>query len=164
MSPPSTRVLSEPVRAYRIGDPKGIFPIYSARGSVRTEGRWHEKGQEVIYASRYYSTAMLEKLAHYNSILPSNQHYIEIDMPVGISYETVTAQVLPGWIDKKKARAYGSRWYQEQRSAVLIMPSYVAQIEENVLINCAHSEFARIRVGLEYPVFWDGRLFAKPQS
>jgi len=58
----AVRTLPEPMRVFRIGDPKGKYPIYSGEGAAVTEGRWHNKGQEVIYASANYSTAMLEKL------------------------------------------------------------------------------------------------------
>ncbi len=159
MSQPRPRTLREPLRAYRIGDPRGYHPIYSGEGAARTEGRWHDRGQEVIYASRYYGTALLEKLAHFNGILPANQHYIEIELPAGISYETITKDSLPGWLDIAKARAAGARWYGEARSAILIVPSFVSRLEENVIINCRHPEAGRIRPGLEYPVPWDARLF-----
>lgn len=155
----SVRTLAEAMRVYRIGDPNGIYPIYSGEGAARFEGRWHERGQEVIYTSRHYSTALLEKLAHFNGVLPSNQHYIEIEIRKGVSYEIVTKDSLPGWLEMDKARAAGSSWYRERRSAILIVPSYVARIEENVIINCTHPDAARIRPGLEHPVTWDMRLF-----
>ena len=127
------------MRVYRIGDPRGAFPIYSGEGAARIEGRWHERGQEVIYTSRHYSTALLEKLAHFNGVLPSNQHYIEIEILKGVSYEIVTKDSLPGWLEMAKARAAGSKWYREKRSAILIVPSFVARIEENIIINCGAS-------------------------
>lgn len=154
----SPRTLHEPMRAYRIGDPRGVYPIYSGEGAARQEGRWHVKGQEVIYASSNYSTAMLEKLAHFNGILPDGQHFIEITCPTGTSYEVVTADVLPKWIDAAEARAFGSRWIADKRSAILIVPSYVARVETNVLINPAHVDAKAIKRGLETPVWWDKRL------
>jgi RES domain-containing protein len=158
-SPRKARALAEPLRCYRIGDPRGLYPIYSGEGARRTEGRWHAKGQEVIYASRYYGTALLEKLAHFNGVLPAGQHYIEIEIPAGVSYETITKDSLPGWTDTAVARGAGARWVAEARSAILLVPSYVSRLEENVIINCRHAEAARIRPGLEYPVPWDDRLF-----
>ena len=58
------RTLSETMRAYRIGDPAGLFPVWSTEGAKRVSGRWHEAGADVIYVSENYSTAMLEKLVH----------------------------------------------------------------------------------------------------
>lgn len=156
----TVRTLPEPMRAFRIGDPKGRYPIYSGEGAALQEGRWHARGQEVIYASSTYSTAMLEKLAHFNGILPSGQHFIEITIPAGTSYEVVTADILPGWIDLDRARAFGSRWISEKRSAILVVPSYVARVDTNVLINPAHADAKTIKRGLETPVWWDARLLA----
>jgi RES domain-containing protein len=159
----AVRTLPEPMRAYRIGDPKGRYPIFSGEGAAVTEGRWHDRGQEVIYASAHYSTAMLEKLAHYNGVLPPDQHFIEIDIPAGISYEMVTKDILPGWdlLDSPHSRAHGSNWLDERRSAILIVPSYVAREEQNVLINPRHPEFVKIRPPLEKPVWWDKRLLQR---
>lgn len=147
------------MRLYRIGDPEGLYPIYSAEGARRVEGRWHERGQEVIYTSSNYSTAMLEKLAHFNGILPAGQHFIEITVPAGVTYEVVTKDSAPGWIDPAQARAIGSRWYLEGRSCLLIVPSFVARMETNVIINARHPDAPTTRLGLEQPVVWDQRLF-----
>lgn len=153
------RTLREPMRVYRIGDPNGRYPIYSGEGATLAEGRWHERGQEVIYTSASYSTAMLEKLAHFNGILPANQHFLEIEIPQGTSYEVVTKDSLPGWIDPSMARPFGAAWVRQRRTAILIVPSFVAREEENVLINPAHADARAIRPKLEKPVFWDDRLF-----
>lgn len=159
----SVRTLPQPLRAFRIGDPEGAYPIYSGEGAAKTEGRWHSKGQEVIYASIHYSTALLEKLAHYNGILPPNQHFIEIDMPAGTSYEVVTKDSLPEWhlSVSPQARTHGSKWLKENRTAILLVPSYVAREEENVLINPHHRGAAKITHSLEKPVCWDLRLFER---
>ena len=149
------------MRVYRIGDPAGQFPVWSAEGTRRTSGRWHEAGAEVIYASENYSTAMLETLAHWNGALPPNQHFIEITIPKAVSYEVVTADVVPGWFTQsaQAARRYGRRWYTDNRSAILIVPSVVARMERNIVINRRHPEFEDLAVGLETPVWWDQRLF-----
>jgi RES domain-containing protein len=72
---------------YRIGDPRGEFPIYDSRGSALFPGRWNDPKTPVIYAGEHYSTAMLEKLARGEGHLPPNQHYIAITIPKGTSYE-----------------------------------------------------------------------------
>ncbi len=150
-----------PLTAYRIGDPKGTYPIFSAEGSRRNAARWHKRGQRMIYSSEHYSTAMLEKLVHYSGKLPPNQHFIEITIPVGVSYEEVSTHTIPGWYKRnmRNARTFGAKWYDEARSAILIVPSVVARMENNILINSEHSDFAMITYGREVPVPWDARLF-----
>lgn len=155
------RALREAWTAYRIGDPQGAWPIWDAGGAGRVSGRWHEAGAEVIYASRNYSTAMLEKLVHHNGILPGNQHFLEITIPAGVSYEVVNPDALDGWFREggNVARQYGMEWYQEGRSALLIVPSVVARMEKNIVFNVRHADFARVDPGLEAPIWWDQRLF-----
>ena len=161
-------VLTEPIRAYRIGDPDGLFPVWSAEGAKQVQGRWHAAGQGVIYASEHYSTALLEKLAQCNGVLPPNQHFVEATIPQGVSYEVVSQDSLPGWSDSSgaSARDFGNQWYRGLRSAILIVPSVVARLEQNIVINATHPEFERrrITVGLETPVWWDQRLFVNPAS
>jgi RES domain-containing protein len=156
------RRLERQVRAYRIGDPSGRFPVYSGKGAALVEGRWHSIGQEVIYASEHYSTAMLEKLVQTNGVLPPNQHFVEIEIPAGVAYEVVTKDTVENWssFDGRNARDFGSRWLTETRSALLIVPSCVAREENNVLINPRHPDAQQIRCGLEKPVWWDERLFS----
>ena len=147
------------MRALRIGDHKGAYPLYSGEGAAKVEGRWHERGQDVIYCCKHYSTALLEKLAHWNGHLPPNQHYIEITIPAGTSYEVVTKDTLPGWVDASVARAFGSKWFEQRRSCILVVPSFVARLEANVLVNPNHADARAITRGLETPVPWDARLF-----
>ena len=146
---------------YRIGDPDGAFAIFDAEGSRQAPGRWNGPDTPVIYASEHYSTAMLEKLVHGNGRLPPNQHFVEIAIPSGLSYEVVTKDSLPGWQneDQRISRSFGERWVRERRSVVLLTPSFVARLETNVVINPGHREFKKIRAGLHIPVWWDARLF-----
>jgi RES domain-containing protein len=44
---------------------------------------------------------------------------------------------------------------------ILIVPSVVARIESNILINPEHPEFPKIETSLHQPVWWDKRLFAR---
>lgn len=158
----SHRKLPEALTAYRIGDPAGEYPVFSVEGARRVQGRWHQVGDRVIYASLHYSTAMLEKLVHWNGALPPNQHFIEIVIPAGLSYEMVTPDSLPDWYKHsgEAARRFARGWYDEARSVVLLVPSGVARIEQNVIVNADHAEFSAIKPGLEAPVWWDERLFA----
>jgi len=145
---------------YRIGDPNGEFPIYDGRGAVLFPGRWNAGDRPVIYASEHYSTAMLEKLVHGNGHLPPHQHFITIAIPRGTSYEVVSKDRLPGWdtLEPSVSRDFGEQWLREGRSAVLLVPSFVARLESNVLINPSHADTAAIETSRAEPVWWDERL------
>ncbi len=153
--------LDRVLTCYRIGDPAGAYPIFDATGSKLYPGRWNTSASPIIYTSEHYSTAMLEKLVNGGGVLPPNQHFIEITLPNGMSYELLNPAHLPGWdsIDGAVSRAYGERWQQTLRSALLIVPSVVARLDANILINPAHPEFPTIKHSLHQPLWWDARLF-----
>lgn len=154
--------LDRTLTAYRIGDPDGLYPIFDATGSTIAPGRWNTPGSPVIYTSEHYSTALLEKLVRGSGQLPPNQHFVTISIPRGVSYEIFSASALPGWdtMPATVSKPYGELWCRERRSAILLVPSVVARLDRNVLINPAHPDFALIETSLHEPVFWDRRLFA----
>ena len=148
---------------YRIGDPDGQFPIYDSEGARLYPGRWNTPASPIIYTSNHYATAMLEKLVHANFIMPANQHYIQITIPNGVSYEVFQTADHPGWDGKSEAicKTYGQAWYAEARTAVLIVPSIPARLECNYLINPKHPDAKGITHELPQPVWWDNRLYGK---
>jgi RES domain-containing protein len=159
MNAKTDRVLT----CYRIGDSNGAFPIYDAEGARLYPGRWNTHLSPVIYTSEHYSTAMLEKLVHANLLLPANQHYIQITIPNGISYEVFQTAAHPGWDSRSEAicKSVGQDWFDGMRSALLIVPSIPARIERNILINPLHPDANAITHTLPEPVWWDERLYAR---
>ena len=157
----TAQVLDRTLTCYRIGDPAGTYPIFDATGSTIAPGRWNTPASPVIYSSEHYSTALLEKLVHGSGRLPPNQHFVEITMPRGTSYEVFSPPALAGWNSMPAAvsKAFGEAWCLERRSAILLVPSVVARLDNNILINPAHPEFSGIAQSLHQPVFWDRRLF-----
>ena len=158
----SGQVLDRVLACFRIGDPEGAFPIFDAAGSKIYPGRWNDAAHPVLYAAEHYSTAMLEKLVHGNGRLPPNQHFIEISVPPGVSYEIFSQAHHPGWDaeDCAIARRFGVQWLAARRSLILIAPSIVARVENTVLINPEHPDFPKITASLHKPVWWDRRLFS----
>jgi RES domain-containing protein len=147
---------------FRIGDPNGAHPIYDAQGSRLYPGRWNTADSPVIYTSQHYSTAMLEKLVHANSIMPPNQHYIRIMIPNGTSYEVFVPPYHSGWDGKQETicKRFGREWVKQERSAILFVPSIPARLDRNILINPAHPDACAITHELPEPIWWDKRLFA----
>jgi RES domain-containing protein len=104
---------------------------------------------------------MLEKLLRGSGSLPPNQHFIEITIPNGIAYEMGDPAHLPGWDDPACAvsKAFGVAWQSSKRSLLLIVPSIIARMEHNFLLNPEHPAFPQVTHGLHRPVWWDSRPF-----
>ena len=153
-------LLDRPLRAYRIADRRR--KIFDGHGASLLGGRWNSPGRRVIYAAETYAGAMLEVLVHANiGRVPKTHSWIEILIRKGVRVEEVYPADIPGWDspDQRASRRYGDRWYDEGRTAVLLVPSLVARPEGNIAINQDHPEFSRIRVSAPKPVIWDERLF-----
>lgn len=151
------------MRLYRIGD--GRHPLWDGTGAALIGGRWNSPGRPVIYASLSYGGAMLEILAHAGiGRVPTTHRYVIADVPEDISVERHDATSLPEAWDAEgtaSARRFGDQWLREARSAILLVPSVVARLEWNALVNPAHPQAARITPSLAERVVWDKRLFSR---
>ncbi len=157
----TAQILDRVLKAYRIGDPEGRYPIYDATGSRLYPGRWNTPASPMLYTSEHYSTALLEKLVHGSGVLPPNQHFIEITIPSGLSYEVLNPAALPGWDEARgtESKQFGEEWQLSRRSAILIVPSVVARLDNSILINLDHAEAPKVIHSLHQPVWWDARLY-----
>jgi len=150
------------LRAYRIADHR--HRIFDGAGAASFGGRWNSPGRRVIYAAETYAGAMLEVLAHSNiGRIPRSHSWIGIMIGRGVKVEELNAADLRSWnvADQRASRGYGDRWYDEGRTAVLIVPSVLARPERNIAINQEHPDFARIRATAPKPVDWDERLVGR---
>ena len=153
-------LLDRTVKAYRIGTASNKHPIFDGTGSMMFPGRWNTSKCRVIYAAEHYSTALLEKLVHSNTgKIPKNQQWIEITAPAGTTYEVVTTYSSLDWKDSDITKEFGDKWLEEKRSCILFVPSIVAPLDNNILINEFHPEFGNLETSLNQPVIWDRRLF-----
>jgi RES domain-containing protein len=151
--------------AIRIADKR--HPLCDGKGAMLIGGRWNSPGARIIYCAMNHACAMLERLAHANTLrLPRSLIWAEIIIPQGVSIEEVDPERVPGWdrARSRSARAFGDGWYRSQRSAVLIVPSVVSRPDKNVLINQDHRQFREIHCGDPRPVIWDRRILDSVKS
>lgn len=151
------------MRLFRIGDER--HPIWDGTGAALLGGRWNSAGRPVIYGALSYSCAMLETLAHAGiGRIPRTHRHVTVDVADGVSVERRDADALPdGWDAEgsASARAFGDRWLDERRSAVLVVPSVVARLDRIALVNPRHPDAALLRPSEPERVVWDRRLFER---
>ncbi|MEM7593077.1 MAG: RES domain-containing protein [Cyanobacteria bacterium P01_A01_bin.83] len=152
-------VMNRTIIAFRIGSENNAYSIFSGIGSTFYPGRWNKKSP-VIYSASSYSLALLEKLVHTNTgDIPTNQQWIDITIPVGTTYETVTTYGNLDWKRERVTKTEGEKWLKQKRSCIMFVPSVISPVEFNILINEAHPQFSNITTGINQPVVWDKRLF-----
>lgn len=148
-------------KAFRICSTK--YPPQDPTGSALTsEGRWHKKGERVLYFAEALSTCVLELRVigiSYRTIR-EKCHYCEAFLPDTIASESVPETFyFPDWqANKVMSQNFGSNWYRENRSLILRVRSAVLPSTENILINTGHAEFASIGFWEARPVGLDPRL------
>jgi len=149
------------MQAFRVADFRR--PIFDATGALLRGGRWNSPGRGVIYAAETYAGALLEVLVHSNlGPVPVNHAVVNIAIPDDLACEALSPNSLSGWSDEHliASRRFGDTWFDERRTAVLLVPSVVLQgREKNVVINPSHPDFRRIVVSDPEAVVWDERLF-----
>jgi RES domain-containing protein len=150
-----------PLRAFRIA--RARFELFDGSGAAREGARWSSAGQRVIYAPESFATALLETLVHSNlGRVPKGFAFIEIQIPEQVEIEEITPDDLPGWDepDCEKSREFGGGWYEEKRTAVLVVPSVASSgRQRNVLIHQEHTQFQLLSASAPQLVTWDSRLF-----
>jgi RES domain-containing protein len=159
---PSKASPSKRLYAFRIGSLR--YPLLDGAGAAASDdARWNSRGRRIIYAAEHYSTALVEKMAQMNAQrLPSTLVYARIELPAN-GVERIEPSTVPDWDadDKSASQAFGDRWYDEQRSLALLVPSLVAPgLEWNVLINQQHPEFADIVASKPRPIVCHPKLVA----
>jgi RES domain-containing protein len=154
------------MRVWRI-DRLTFIDKLSGIGGLQSPGRWHNRGNRIIYTASVPSLAALEYLVHLDpDIAPADISLLEIDIPDVISIESCAdpATLNPNWREihlPEELQDFGTRWLLEHRTAILSVPSAIVPMELNYLINPAHPDIARIRVVEEQPFAYDPRLLKK---
>jgi RES domain-containing protein len=134
----------------------------SGEGAEMVGGRWSPPGIRVAYCAESRALAVVEVLASAD----------EGDRLTGIKWNLVPVVVPADWIEKPicfpdnwrqfphapETQRVGAEWVQARRSVVLRVPSAVVPGEFNYLLNPAHPDFKRVKVGRPEPFSFDPRL------
>lgn len=137
----------------------------SGAGAKATGGRWNRPGTPMLYAASSIALACLETLVHLGARgLPLNRYLVRIDIPDDLweRAPVLTCATAPvGWDAIPAGRTSldaGEGWAGARTSAVLLVPSIVVPEEQNVLINPAHPDAARLACAKLRRWQYDARL------
>lgn len=139
------------IRAYRILKREFVSAAFSGEGARLYGGRWNSPGVAVVYTSGLLSLAILEWRAHLTQ-WPAPPHVlIEIEFDASLVW---SPPKLPShwrrYPSSKANAAVGDNWVRSGRSAVLRVPSATVppgHVEYNYLLNPAHPDFGKIKIG-----------------
>ncbi len=148
--------------AWRIVQEHVAERAFTGEGARRYGGRWNSKGYAVVYASSSISLAILEVLV----LLPIYGILEEyVCFPVEFDQDFVVSldmEVLPkNWKKDPSPQAIkqiGDFWIESQESVILEVPSTIVPTEKNFLINPAHPDFSKLKIGNPTKFEFDPRL------
>jgi RES domain-containing protein len=153
------------VRVWRLLKRRRLNVAFSGEGARIAGGRWNSPGLSLVYASQTLALATLEYLVHASLLLaPPDVWSIWADIPDTLTIETIRISQLPArWRrydpPPDALRKLGDDWIRRAKTAILQVPSAAVPSENNFLLNPAHRDFARIKIGKAARVPLDPRLF-----
>ena len=149
--------------AWRVDNLKWIAISFNGAGAAAEGGRWNSAGVRVVYCSRHLAMAAQEKYIHLPKPVPAVMKFVKFRIDFGaVAIERLSAGALPaGWQAEPPAgdsQRIGDEWVAAARTAILAVPSALIPEEENYLLNPAHPDFARLKIGRHEPFEFDPRM------
>jgi RES domain-containing protein len=147
---------------YRIA--KKEHSALDGTGGLFGSGRWHKKGNLVIYTSEHASLAAWEKIVHVTSFenLPQDILLVKIEIPDSIEVQPVPQKVLvTGWDGfpfVPETIEYGSDFLRKQEHLALKVPSVIIPDEFNIILNPLHPDIHQCKVISAIPFVFDKRV------
>ena len=151
------------MRVWRICRKPYVDAALDGSGGMYTSGRWHSKGNPIVYTASSAALAALEVLVHVDPLTaPADLRLLAIELPDDLSIEVLEPITLPeGWHSVPAPAALqtiGSSWLTSGRTAALNVPSAVITVERNFLLNPRHPEVQRVRILSDEAFSFDTRL------
>lgn len=147
--------------AWRLTKTKYLSAAWDGEGAKHAGGRWNEPGVAVVYTSGSLSLALVEVLVHLPADILPAYSAVPVEFDQALVAVVAPAALPKNWKDSPPppaAQAIGSEWVARATSAMLRVPSVVVPGEFNFIVNPAHRDFGRIRIGAAMPFPFDPRL------
>lgn len=147
-------------RLYRAQHGPGLDGL----GGTLADGRWHTRGERVVYFGASAAIVVLERLAHTDpDLLPPDLRLARFEFSATISGTNVE-QISPlpaNWTeDESLTRRIGGQWSRERSSCLLMVPSAILPEESNFVLNPQHPAAESLQLISERPFTFDSRLIS----
>ena len=151
-------------KVWRICSRQHIAHAYDGEGARIFGGRWNHPGTRVVYTGATVSLAALELFVNLDpDVCPDDLVAIPAGIPRAVKVTRVERTDLPRCWQRYPApvqlQDLGNRWVADGATAVLAVPSAVVPQERNYLLNPAHPDFRRMRIGRPESFRFDLRMW-----
>jgi RES domain-containing protein len=136
----------------------------SGEGGLHASGRWHSRGNRIVYLTDHPASALVEVLVNLEvdpEDLPDSYQLLAVDFADNILSESIGPdQLAADWRDQLRlTRNMGDSWLREKRTILLRVPSAIVPFTPNWLLNPAHQDAASARITEIIRVPFDRRFF-----
>lgn len=135
---------------HRLVHPRHSPTAFSGEGAYLAGGRWNSPGVRVVYTSSSIALAVLEVLAYRKARTPLPQrHLYRVTLEEAHITWLTPAHLPHDWMTypyPPSTQRLGDTWVQTGASLALAVPSVLAPPEYNLVLCCAHPDFARLRI------------------
>ena len=134
----------------------------SGTGGFRASGRWHHRGQPVVYLAQTPAAALLEVCVHTSANdVPPEYTLLKVVGPDTAPTVIHLKDLPPDWKARiETTQELGTQWLQKKESVLLCVPSAIVPETENFLFNPLHPEGSHFRIQETYVYPFDPRLKA----
>jgi RES domain-containing protein len=119
----------------------------------------------MVYCSEHPALAAFEKLVHIEDPDELRESYVLIPVECEDALVKPLPKPLPRNWDSNSAlhklRALGDAWVGADDSVAVFVPSVVLPRSNNILLNPAQADFAKLKIGRPVPFNFDPRLDRK---
>lgn len=145
---------------YRITKSKHAEDI-SGTGSALYPGRWNKRGTPVLYTGESKEIALLEIIVHIPPLISPPLDILSLEIPDD-SITTINSNDLPkNWFHFPAPTVLseiGQNWVEKDETIALRVPSSIIQTAFNVILNCSHKEYGRVKIMDQKRFRFDARL------
>jgi RES domain-containing protein len=153
------------ITAFRILKTKRLATAFDGKGASLTGGRWNSVGTPLVYLADSPALAAMEILVHFDdSSLLANYSLVPVHFPetcLKLIGEAGCPALPPNWAQIPapiECAQVGDSWGASEQSLVLRVPSVVAPLSMNYLLNPLHPDFGLLKIDTPQNFPFDQRL------
>jgi RES domain-containing protein len=121
----------------------------SGTGAALFGGRWNKKGSPVLYTGENKEIALLETIVNTPPFIIPELDILILEIPDD-SITTIKISQLPeNWSvypAPSVLSEIGEKWIKEAGTIALKVPSCIVHTSHNLILNCRHPEYHRVKL------------------
>ena len=147
---------------WRLTPQRHVSEAFTGEGASVYGGRWNLVDVPMVYCAETRALAALEVLANIrNPRVYFSLPWVALPAEIADDLIEKPASLPKNWRANPyslETQHFGTDWIKAQRSVALRVPSVVVPGEFNYLLNPAHPQFAKVKIGRPEPFSFDPRL------